>query len=345
MASTVQFAISDFGFECGFVLQNFPLGPVSSSSGYLHSLDGLQGQLQHFVDRPYGIKSHLFPHIRRQIVQVGLVALRKDDFRKTGRLRRHYFLLQASDRQDAALQSHLTRHSDGALHWPAREQRGERRDHGDPRTGPIFGNSTRGDVHVKLPSFECMLVNSQLGRMTFDIAQRDSGGFLHDVAELAGEDQSAMIGHRCRFNEKHIPADAGYRETRSHTRNGGPGCSFVVDFRPAECLANGDGIYGDRRLRITRSDCRGCLAQQSTQFALQLPDAGFTCIVGDNPSQHPVFNSDLLGAQAVAFDLAWPKVAASNRHFLVRRVPVEANNFHPVQKGSQELFPLRLPLR
>ena len=102
-------------------------------------------------------------------------------------------------------------------------------------------------MHVELAAVERPLVDPQLRRMTLDIGERDPGGLLHDVAQLAGEHQPAFAGHRRRFDEKYVPADSGYRETRRHTRHRGPRRRFVIDLGPAQRFPHGRGIYGHRR--------------------------------------------------------------------------------------------------
>src|SRR5688572_7311502 len=121
------------------------------------------------------MKLHLLTNLDRQIVQVSFIALREDDLRQAGSLRRHHLLLEAADREYAPLQRYLTGHADRALYRLAREQRGKRGDDGDSGTGPIFRDSARGYVQVELTFVEGALLDAQLRRMALDVGQGNTG--------------------------------------------------------------------------------------------------------------------------------------------------------------------------
>src|ERR1035437_4135487 len=71
----------------------------------------LQCQLQDLGYRADRMEAHLAAHVLRQVLEIGLVALREDDVGQAGGVRGQHLLLQAAYLQDLALQSHLTGHA------------------------------------------------------------------------------------------------------------------------------------------------------------------------------------------------------------------------------------------
>ena len=57
----------------------------------------------------------------------------------------------------------------------------------------------------------------ELGRVGADVADRGARRFLHDFAELTGEDElAAAAGQQAGLDEEHVAAGFGPRDARCH---------------------------------------------------------------------------------------------------------------------------------
>jgi hypothetical protein len=77
---------------------------------------------------------------------------------------------------------------------------------------------------------EHLLSNAELARTRLHERQRRLRAFLHDVAELARQDQLAGAGHARGFDEQNIAADRRPREARRYTRHAGAHRDFRIVF-------------------------------------------------------------------------------------------------------------------
>ena len=108
----------------------------------------------------------------------------------------------------------------------------------------------------------------------------------------------------------------------------------MIELRPPQRVQHGCGIDDDRLGLLTGGDPRGRLPEQPAQLAFQLPDARLARVVAHHPPQHVVIGCDVVRAQAIAFHLTRPEVAAPDGDLLVSRVAVEANHLHPVEQRA-----------
>src|SRR5438876_8481555 len=76
---------------------------------------GLQRPVQYLLDGHHRVEGHLATYLLGNLVQVAAVALRQDHVGQTGGMRRQRLLLEAADRQHAALQRDLAGHADRVL--------------------------------------------------------------------------------------------------------------------------------------------------------------------------------------------------------------------------------------
>ena len=84
--------------------------------------------------------------------------------------------------------------------------------------------------------------------------------------------------------------------------------------------------------RRARRDPGRRLPKQRAQLPLQLPDARFARVVGDDEAQHRVVHRHFVGPQAIPLDLPRPQMPAGNGHLLVSRVAVEPDHLHAVEQ-------------
>src|SRR6185503_2469298 len=169
----------------------------------LHRDTGLHRRLlerepEHLVDRHHRMERNLLAHVFGDVLEVGAVSLRDDDVGDACRMRGEHLLLEAADRQYAALEGDLAGHADRVLDGPTGQERRDRRRHRDPSTRTVLRYRARGHVKVEGALLEELLVDPELGSASAHRRERDLRGFLHDVAELAGEDElvAVLVGRR-----------------------------------------------------------------------------------------------------------------------------------------------------
>ena len=86
--------------------------------------------------------------------------------------------------------------------------------------------------------------------MTLHVSQGNTGGLLHNIAQLTREHEAAFTGHGCCFDEEHVAADTGHRQAGRNTRCRCPRGGLVMDLLPAQRIPNRRGIDFDWRLPI-----------------------------------------------------------------------------------------------
>ncbi len=97
-------------------------------------------------------------------------------------------------------------------------RRHDRRCHRDTGRGAILGDGAGRDVDVQILLRQEVRGNSELGRALPDVAEGGASGFLHHVAQLAGQYELAVARHQRRFDEEHVAAGLGPRDTGRHAR-------------------------------------------------------------------------------------------------------------------------------
>ena len=108
-----------------------------------------------------------------------------------GAVRRQHLLLDAADRQHVAAQRDLAGHRDVAAHPPSGEQRHQRHGDGHARRGPVLRYGALRHVQVDVRLLE-VGGDAQLLDVGAHPRQGRARRLLHDVAELAGEDQAPL---------------------------------------------------------------------------------------------------------------------------------------------------------
>ena len=97
-------------------------------------------------------------------------------------------------------------------------------------------------------------------RARIDQAERRLRALLHDVAQLAGQDQLAGAGGPGRLDEQDVAADRGPGEAGRDARNAGADRDLVLELARAEDLAHVVGLDA-HALRGAFGDAHGDVAQ------------------------------------------------------------------------------------
>ena len=122
-------------------------------------------------------------------------------------------------------------------------------------------------------------------------AQRRFGAFLHHVAQLAGQLQSAGPGHGKAFHRQHFAADGGVGQSVDHAHGGGLFRLLPGIAGRAQILAQLLGRYGDDFSAFVQHFHHG-LADHLRQHTLQLANAGFPGVALDDGLEQLVVHAD-----------------------------------------------------
>ena len=104
--------------------------------------------------------------------------------------------------------------------------------------------------------------------------QRGLRGLLHHVAELAGDRQPALAGHRGRLDEEHVAADRRPRQAGRHARLARAPARLRLEARAPEQLAHARRGHGDLALVLALGDAPRDLAADRADLALEAAHAG-----------------------------------------------------------------------
>ena len=115
---------------------------------------GLERLRQHLLDAFHPDELDVLQQVLREVLDVGLVQLRRDHALEPGVLRGERLLLEPADRQHLAREGQLARHRGVLAHLPARDQRRERGRHRDARGGPVLRDRSGRDVDVQVMRLE-----------------------------------------------------------------------------------------------------------------------------------------------------------------------------------------------
>ena len=280
------------------------------------------------------MERHRLADVRRDVVEVGAVPLGEDDVGQAGRVRGEHLLLQAADREDAALERDLAGHADRVPHRPAGEERRERGRHRDAGARAVLRDRARRDVHVERALVERVGLDLELLRVRADVGERDLRGLLHHVAELAGQRQPLVALHAGRLDEEDVAAGARDGEPGGDARDRRPLGGLLAEALPAERVAEKPSSTSTgastRPAAIFVAVLRSSLP--SSRSSWRTPASRVYSLTTRSSSSSDIV--DLVLEQAVALALPRPEVAARDRDLLVDRVAVEADDLHPVEQRA-----------
>src|SRR6478672_12612050 len=112
--------------------------------------------------------------------------------------------------------------------------------------------------------------------MRADPRQRCLRRLLHYVAELSGDGQPSLAGVRRRFEEQHVAAHRGERESRGHTRLGGALAHLAFVATRAEPGTHAPLVDAELlRAELALGNLSRRLAQHVAESTLEISD---TCL-------------------------------------------------------------------
>src|SRR6185436_16160870 len=102
-------------------------------------------------------------------------------------------LLDPSDRKNATPERDLSGHRDLATHAPTRQSGDDGRGHRDAGRGAVLRDRSRRNVDMHRVILEEPLRDTELGLVPTHVAERGARRLLHDLADLAGEEEVLVL--------------------------------------------------------------------------------------------------------------------------------------------------------
>ncbi|MNK67791.1 hypothetical protein D3C87_871360 [compost metagenome] len=182
---------------------------------------------------------------------------------------------------------------------------------------------------------EMRLVEPQFARARGQVGECRLGGFLHDVAELAGDFEAAFAGKPGDLDEEDVATGLGPGEPRGDARP----VEHLGGLRVVAGLA--EEISEVRRrdgeaLDLARGELGGGLAAETGDFAFKVAYAGLAGVLGDQHVQGLVREVELACVEAVLLDLLGNEVAAGDLALLRMGIAGELEDLHPVAQGGKD---------
>jgi hypothetical protein len=267
------------------------------------------------------------------------VVLGEDDLAETGAVSGEDLFLDAADGEDAAAEADFSGHGEVGAESSLGEEGGQGECEGETGAGAVFGGGSGGDMDVEVEPVEVGEVDLEVFGLGAEEADGGLGTFLHDVAERAGEHESALAGHAGDFDEEDIAADggpghtdgdAGFRDGFGGFREEACGAEEVAEF----LWGDGDGFL----FIFTGDDSAGDFAGEGGDFAFELADSGFAGVVLNEFFERWVGELDLGVFEAVFVELSGDEVTPGYLEFFGGGIAGDLDDFEAVAEGWVDGF-------
>src|SRR6266446_6932077 len=294
---------------------------------------GFEGRLDHILDPLGPHETQAVARALRDVVVVLTVAGRKDDHRKTCARSGNDFFLDAAVWEHQAAQADLAGHRRVAAHRAIGQQRDKRGEHRHTRARSVLGDGAGGNMDVNVALLEHPGVEPEPRGAAFHEAQCSLCALLHDLAELAGQDQPSGAGNSRRFDKKNIAADRRPGEPRGDAGDARAHRDLALEARRPQDFRQVVCIYANVPRRPF-GDAHGGTAQHCTDFPLELAHAGFPRVVADNGMQRRVGDLGLVGGQPIGDELPVDKVAPGDLELFVLDIAGQVDDFHAIAQWA-----------
>src|SRR5580658_1069459 len=286
--------------------------------------------LQHFIHGFYKMNCETGEDLLRDIRQVLLIVLRKQYRMQAHSMGGEQLFFDAADGQNFSAKGDFAGHGDVAAHGISREGADDRGADGDAGGRAVLGDSAFGDVHVNVESAIEIAGETQLRGARTNVAHRGLRGFLHHVAEFAGERQAAFAFHQRGFGGEYGAADFGPGEA-------GGKADFVVLLEPifaifedAEEVVGIGGADFDAHARAFGDDFARHFAGDVLDFAFEAANAGFVRVVPDYVEQAFIRELEIVFAETRGFARALDEETLGDFQLFCLGVAGQPQDFHAV---------------
>ena len=196
-------------------------------------------------------------------------------------MRGQQFFFQAADGKNLAAQRDLAGHGQIASNRNLAQRAGNGGGDRDARRRAIFRNGAFGNVHVQIEVAVEVAAQAEALRARAYIRHRSLRGFLHDVAEFAGQRQLAFAVDDAGFGAENGAADFCPCQARDQSDFGLFVGQGVAELDDAEEVVDVLAGNGDVIVLAFFDDLARDLAADVADFAFQIADAGFARVGAD----------------------------------------------------------------
>ena len=186
-------------------------------------------------------------------------------------------------------------------------------------------------MHVAL--LEHGRVERQLAGARLHQRQRRLRAFLHDVAELAGEDQLAAARQARGLDEQDVAAHRRPGEPSRHAGNAGAQRHLALEPARAED-ARHVGRLDVHVFRLTTGDAHGGIAHDGADLALEIAAAGLPRVATHDRGERLVGEAQLLRLEAVRPELALDQVAFGDLELFFLGVAGQLDHLHAIAQRA-----------
>ena len=274
-------------------------------------------------------EGQLLAHALGDLLDVARVLLRQDDGLHALAVGGEHLLLEAADRQDVAAQRDLAGHGDVAVDLAPRLGRDHGRGHRDAGGRAVLRHGAFWQVDVDVVLLVEVLRQAEGIGAAADVGERGLRRLLHDVAELARQDELALALKHGDFSRQDRTADFGPGHARRDADLRLLLRLRLQELHAAEEVRQVAARHADRRLFALDDLARG-LAADLADEALELAHARLARVVLDDVLQHACAEADVLAGEAVLFTLTADEVALCDLELLVLGVARELDDLHAV---------------
>ena len=153
--------------------------------------------------------------------------------------------------------------------------------------------------------------------------------FLHDLAQLPGENQLALAGHAGGLDEQDVATDRRPCEPRGDTGGAGAQCHLGFVFACPEDLAHGVCVHVDFRRAALRDPHRD-IAQYRADLPLEIAHAGLARVVGHDLDERIVSYGHLFLVEPVGAQLPVDQIAAADLQLFLLRIAGQLDDLHAI---------------
>src|SRR5213592_4989473 len=183
----------------------------------------------------------------------------------------------------------------------------------------LLGDGPRRDMDVHGVVLEEALRHTELRVVRPHVAERRDGRLLHDLLDLAGEDELLLLRslvHDRRLNGEDVAAVLGHR-------NAGGRADLVLLLGEAVLVPLGTEVRREvfgldlDRLGLALGDRSRDLAVDRPDLPLEVADAGLARVLADEPEERVVGHHELAFLETVLLQLLRQEEALRDVHLLV----------------------------
>ena len=290
----------------------------------------------HFIDSFHWNDLQTVAYFFRNILQIPDIGFRDQNFFDARALGSHEFLRKTADGHDLSAQGHFAGHGELIAHGNSSDERDQCRQQSDTCRGAVFRNGSGRNVNMDIRVFEIQLVVQENG---FYQTDGDGSRFLHDIAQLSGEDHLAASVHGTGLNEQDLAANLSPGKPRGDAGRTVFQFSVVLDSLVAKIFGNFFCCNGDAVLLAVLHIVSSGMSAEDVQLLFQSADTGLHSVFLHDALDGTVRDMNLSLIESGILHGPGEEMTFCDLHLIQRRITGKSDHFHTVQKRSRNGIP------